>query len=158
MNPQGPLAALHPLREPLPVGWWPPAPGWWLLAALVLAALFVLGWALFRRYRASAYRRRALAQFSRLVDEYGQSGDSRRLLTETNALLKSVALVAFARRDVASCSGATWLNFLNSALPEEEQFPPGFAAANYSKDAQDVDIQRLQRAASAWIKKHEATP
>ncbi|MCO2006091.1 DUF4381 domain-containing protein, partial [Pseudomonas aeruginosa] len=30
-----PLDRLEPLIAPLPVGWWPPAPGWWLLAAPV---------------------------------------------------------------------------------------------------------------------------
>ena len=35
-----PLDRLEPLIAPLPVGWWPPAPGWWLLAAL----LPLLGW------------------------------------------------------------------------------------------------------------------
>ena len=62
MNPQDPLAALHPLREPVAIGWWPPAPGWWLLAGLVLAALLALAWYALRRYRANAYRRQALAR------------------------------------------------------------------------------------------------
>ena len=35
MNPQDPLAALHPLRTPEPIGWWPLAPGWWVLLMFV---------------------------------------------------------------------------------------------------------------------------
>ena len=27
---------LRDLRLPEPVGWWPPAPGWWILAAIVV--------------------------------------------------------------------------------------------------------------------------
>ncbi|MFG4038539.1 DUF4381 family protein, partial [Pseudomonas aeruginosa] len=42
-----PLDRLEPLIAPLPVGWWPPAPGWWLLAAL----LPLLGWGLWRLRR-----------------------------------------------------------------------------------------------------------
>ena len=155
MNPQDPLAALHPLREPLPIGWWPPAPGWWLLAVLLLAAILVLGWLIVRRYRAKAYRRLALLQFKRLVAAYRQSGDARQFLTDTNALIKSVALVAYPRRQVAASNGASWLAFLNQALTEQEQFPPGFAAVTYSADEPDLDLDRLQQATTAWIKKHE---
>ncbi|MGL4564148.1 MAG: DUF4381 family protein, partial [Halioglobus sp.] len=91
MNPQDPLAQLHPLREPLPIGWWPPAPGWWLLAVLLLVLLVALAWYLLRRYRARTYRRVALAQLARLHAAYRQNGDALQFIAQTNALLKSVA-------------------------------------------------------------------
>ncbi|MCP5123758.1 MAG: DUF4381 domain-containing protein [Pseudomonadales bacterium] len=155
MNPQDPLASLHPLRAPLPIGWWPPAPGWWLLAALVLLALAVLAWWLRRRRRANAYRRQALAQLAQLQQQYRQQPDSQRLLADTNALLKSVALVAYPRRDVAASSGEAWLALLNAPLKPDEQFPADFVAAAYRKDAPAVDAQRLQRSAARWIRRHE---
>lgn len=43
-----PLDQLHPLIAPAPVSLWPPAPGWWLL----LAVLPLLGWGLWQIGRA----------------------------------------------------------------------------------------------------------
>lgn len=156
MNPQDPLAALHPLREPLAVGWWPPAPGWWLLAALLMAALLVLAWYALRRYRANAYRRRALARLEQLAALHQQQHDPQQLLAETNALLKSVALLAYPRREVAASSGAAWLAFLNSGVAPSEQFPDVFVSGAYQPNCTDIDTDQVLRAASNWIQRHEA--
>ena len=41
-----PLAELRGYHPPDPVSWWPPAPGWWLLALLILGLLtWVTVWA-----------------------------------------------------------------------------------------------------------------
>ena len=157
MNPQDPLAALHPLREPVAIGWWPPAPGWWLLAALVLAAMLALAWQALRRYRANAYRRRALAQLAELAAGYQQHADPQRFLADTNALLKSVALLAYPRREVAACSGAKWLALLNCSLRQEEQFPEGFVSGAYTRQCPRIDTDQILRAASSWIRRHEAS-
>jgi len=42
------IARMRELHLPDPVGWWPPAPGWWVVAVLVAIAL-VLGWHVWRR-------------------------------------------------------------------------------------------------------------
>ena len=39
MDPATLLEQLAPLREPAPITWWPPAPGWWLLGVLMMALL-----------------------------------------------------------------------------------------------------------------------
>ena len=46
MNGQDPLAQLRDIHLPDTGGFWPPAPGWWLLALLSLTALAlaVLWW------------------------------------------------------------------------------------------------------------------
>ena len=92
MNPQDPLAALHPLRTPEPVPWWPPAPGWWLLAGLLLAALAWAAWCGWRRYRSNRYRRTARQAVQVILARHAEHGDSARTLGELNTVLKAVAL------------------------------------------------------------------
>ena len=87
MNPQDPLAALHPLREPELVSWWPPAPGWWVLGALLLLGLAILTWFALRRYQRNAYRRQALARLEALQSEYRSAGDLGSYAAGINALL-----------------------------------------------------------------------
>lgn len=155
MNPQDPLAALHPLREPPPTGWWPPAPGWWVLAAVVLLMLLVIAWILWRHYRANAYRRRALAQLDRLYRAQQTAHyDPLQFPTRLNALLKSVALVAYPQREVAARSGRQWLDFLNDCLQGDQQFPEEFVTTAYRHDPPPPDPERLYSAARAWIKCH----
>src|SRR5690606_7958549 len=39
-SPVNPLDQLEPLIAPAPINWWPPAPGWWLLALLLPVVLW----------------------------------------------------------------------------------------------------------------------
>ena len=76
-NPQAqtpnPLDQLRDIHLPEPISWWPPAPGWWILA---LASSVLLAWLLrflYRRYKAKHYRRQALAQLKELQELHAAS-------------------------------------------------------------------------------------
>lgn len=158
MNPQDPLANLHPLRAPDPIGWWPLAPGWWmlLLAGIILAA--TLAYLLRKRYRKNAYRRRALLQLQSLQRDYLAKSDAGLYLSQINALLKSAALLAYPRTEVAAQHGRTWREFLNRSLPPAEQLPPTFDDAVYQKTRSEIDVVHVHRAAQHWIRRHKAVP
>lgn len=47
MTPSGPI--LKDIHMPPPASWWPLAPGWWILAAIVLLAAVGLAWRSWRR-------------------------------------------------------------------------------------------------------------
>jgi hypothetical protein len=149
------LANLHPLREPVPIDWWPLAPGWWLLIAIALLCLAALVYVLVKRYRANAYRRQGLAQLQTLRQQYLAQQDASQYVAQTNALLKSVALHSYPRREVAASNGPQWLTFLNDRMSGAEQFQSDFVTAAYRKTCPDMDMEQMHRAAQIWIKRHE---
>lgn len=157
MNPQDPLAGLHVLREPALVGWWPLAPGWWMLLALALLCLAGVSYWLVNRYRSNAYRRHALTRLQELHARHETDANTGRYLAEVNKLLKSVALAAYPRHQVASRHGEDWLAFLNGSLGTDDHFGEAFAEAAYRPDPAGLDPAPVYRSAQRWIRGHRAT-
>lgn len=158
MNPTDPLAQLNPLREPAAIGWWPLAPGWWLLIALVLIAAGFLAWRLIARYRRNAYRRQAIAELQAIRNRWENNGDDGLCLTQTNALLKAVALRAFPRRDIASVSGEQWRDFLNNSSGTDGQFEIAPLQAQYQPSSDAADVGAHLDVSDRWLRSHRITP
>lgn len=106
------LENLRGIALPAPVPWWPPAPGWWILAAGLLAAGGLAAWRQWRHYRANAYRREARRQLD-AIGRRVEAGMSDGAAAELAAVLKRAALAAYPRAQVASLTGAAWLAFLD---------------------------------------------
>ena len=153
MNPVSssadPLAALRPLHEPVPVSWWPPAPGWWILAAILLACMVWLVW----WYLRGRIRRAALRELDELLNNSDLS--DREFAAGVSALLKRYALHSCPGQEVASLTGKKWLEFLDAAAGRG-QFVSGpgkvLASCAYSSDCR-VDRQALGSLCRQWIKK-----
>lgn len=138
------LNDLHDIVSPEPISWWPLAPGWWwLLGALVVAAIW-LGWRVRRRYREGAYRRAALSELEQMEDG----------ISEIPGLLKRVALVAYSRTQVASLTGDAWVRFLNDKAPAVSFEDAWFRMAHGEVAANVEDTANLREQAAAWIREH----
>lgn len=147
MNPgTDPLAALRPLHAPDPVGWWPPAPGWWLLAGLLLGMLGLIWW----YHRRFALRRVALTELRELVR---REPDDTRLSAGVNQLLRRVALACFPRSQVARLSGEAWLQFLDSSSRDKgfSHGPGRVLATGPFAPACTLDRAALIELARRWI-------
>ncbi|MEH6609726.1 MAG: DUF4381 domain-containing protein [Halioglobus sp.] len=158
MNPQDPLAALNPLREPELIGWWPLAPGWWLVIALLLMVLAVVAFLLWRRYQRRAYRRQALRQLESIALDFRQTDNQHAYLESINQLLKATAISAYPRQEVAAISGEPWLQLLNTTMGKKREshaFSAAFAHASYQAQPDAMDTEALHNSASIWIRLHE---
>lgn len=114
MDPQ--LIPLRDLHLPAGIGWWPPAPGWWILAGLaLLATLWVLRYAYAKRRR-SAARRLALRELARLRKAYDKNGNAAVLGIRLSLLLRRAMLAYAPRNEVAGLTGDEWLLWLDRGL------------------------------------------
>lgn len=160
MNSADPLASLRDIHLPPAVGAWPPAPGWWLLLALLCLALSALLWWSLRRYRAGAYRRSAVEELQRCYTAWQATGDSLHYLQTLQQLLKRVALVNQPADTVAALSGTHWIAFLDrqwSKPPSTSFTACGLADLHYQNGAPACDIETIQQVAMAWLQQHRSS-
>jgi hypothetical protein len=148
---------LRDVHAPPPPAFWPPAPGWWVLAALMTALGAYLGVRLYRIARIRRQRRQVLAALDTLVGQYGP-GEATRFAAEVSMLLRRVALARFPRHEVASLVGEAWLRFLDrtgggTGFTEG----PGtvLALGPYCRSA-ELDAEALATLAKDWVTKNAA--
>ncbi len=143
---------LRALHLPEPVGYWPPAPGWWLLAIVLLlgGALALFAWVRRRQQHSLPGRCRRL-----LVQAYARwqrSGATDTYLHELAAVLRRVALQTDERTRVAGLSEADWMGWLAqaSAHPLDEANCRVVASDLYRRATPDLDVPGLHRDLLRW--------
>ncbi|MBW8636295.1 DUF4381 domain-containing protein [Hoeflea sp. WL0058] len=136
--------------EPPAVSMAPQTFGWVVLVIVVLGLLAWLAFAGWRKWRANAYRRAALAE----LDAAG--GDAAAIA----AVLRRCALVAWPREQVAGLVGAQWIGFLDKT-GGDGQFASeacrGMLLAPYRQDI-TASTPEFRQAVARWIRKHKVLP
>ena len=115
MDPQNlPLRDIH---LPDAVAWWPLAPGWWVVAGVLVIAIAGLLFALYRHHKL-AFQRAALSELDRLIDAYERDHNQHHLAASISRLLRSVA-VHLKGTAVASVQLQSW-----HQLTDQRALPP----------------------------------
>ena len=115
MPPSAALSQLHDIHMPQRIQWWPLAPGWYLLAFLVVALLTLCAFFLYHYYVKGRAKRQALHLLTRYQKEYQSEMNSQISAANLSLLLKRVALAYYPRETVASLQGDEWIIFLNQS-------------------------------------------
>ena len=160
-----PTAALGGLQEiplPPPPAWTPQTPGWWIVAAL-LVALLAWGVARFVRHRrANRYRRDALRELAEIERACADPARRRAALARLAALPKRCALAIAPRAEVAPLTGDAWLAWLDARCPRAGLAgEPGRTLVRMTYGAPDLAVdddalRALLRATHDWIAGHRA--
>ena len=109
------LEQLAPDHAPPPLGWWPIAPGWWgVIAVLVLALALLLWWRKHRRQPSvRRWQRAALRELAQLQTlSTLPTSDDGRLARGVQQLLRRYAIARHGREAVAVLSGEAWIAFV----------------------------------------------
>lgn len=149
-----PLLELRDIYAAPQPSWWPPAMGWWLVAALALIVTLWLLQKLWRYYQCWRQRRWVLNYLATLYGHYRENQDGHAFAAEVAVLLRRVALSRFPPRQVAALSDQPWLSFLD-LHGGKDQFSqgPGRALlhAPYAAHS-ELDAAGLYKLTRAWIK------
>ncbi len=151
MSPeQDPLAELRGIHLPDPISCWPLAPGWWLVATLMIAliVIIVLWW------RSGQVRRAALLELSFFEKQSTTDSEKINALTQ---LLRRYARHCFPQDNIVSLVGDEWLQFLDRHSSDSD-FINGngsvLALGPYQKTPA-FDEAQLHTLTRAWIKKNK---
>ena len=158
MSDPASLQNLHDIVVPAPVGWWPPAPGWYVVAVVGAVVLVLLAYRAWGRWRRNRYRGEALRELRRLRAA-GPEAD----LQQLSALLKRAALSAWPRSQVAALVGCDWHRFLDESakldcfVPEVGEVLDRLAHAPASELSLSAAQARVALdAAERWLRQHRA--
>ena len=166
MNPTNDISQL-PLRDihlPSTVAWWPPAPGWWLLAAAVLAGVALAAFAYYR----GRHRRAALRTLQRVHAALEHGAEPVGCLQSVSTVLRRFAMTTAARGSAAQATapaagmvagliGERWLAYLDSNW-QRSDFTTGpgrlLLAAPYARPdtVERAAALELVALSTAWLK------
>lgn len=147
------LTQLKDIHLPEAIGWWPLAPGWYVVMLLMLLLIAGVGYLIHKKHLNSLAKNQAL----KILDSYSEQYEKDRNVQLTSAriseLLRRVALVYYPRREVASLHGDEWIVFLNKT-GKKVDFTPVKAMLLDSpfKTAETINLKPLITRARLWIK------
>jgi hypothetical protein len=152
-----PALQLRDIHLPDAPAFWPPAPGWWLIAAALIALLIWASAVAVRRYRIHRRRKHVLAALENLQEDFASERSPARL-ARISVLLRRLALTCFPRQQVAALSGDAWLRFLDES-GGNGRFADGpgrvLATGPYQRSLPpDLDPAALAVLVREWVKKN----
>jgi len=147
------------------VPWWPPGPGWWLLAAAVLALAFLI-WCFRAKLRLAvppvpfftvrSWRWDAARRLRDLRKRAGTQ-DTKQTAGELSELLRRIAMARLGRAACAGLTGQDWLAWLQGNDPRDFDWSRRGQALLEAPYAPPADTKRSQEllmlidAAHDWV-------
>lgn len=106
------LSQLRDVHEPA-ISWWPLAPGWWLVAALLLSLCFAVALWFYRRDKRLRWTLVAKEELNALQKDFENGRLSEQVTVSRLAvLMRRSAMAANGRQGVARATDAQWVDII----------------------------------------------
>ncbi|MDG1860513.1 MAG: DUF4381 domain-containing protein, partial [SAR324 cluster bacterium] len=106
MPEENPLINLKDIHLPPSVAIWPPAPGWWIVAVVLLLIFVFCGMWISRILERRKPKTEALRLLKNLQNQQNNTKKSLEILRDLSQILRRVALTFCADENVASLHGS----------------------------------------------------
>ncbi len=163
MDSANPLSQLADIHLPEPVGFWPPAPGWWILFFLLCAAAIWVARRYYAGWKQTRARNFAIAELDKQLASLRQQAVGRApediaalnlvFVSDVNAVLRRVAMKNFPHENFASLGGSAWISFLRNhgdASLLDDALAQTLSEGRFARQW-EVDTDRLYKMAHQWI-------
>ena len=152
--PEQTTDSLRDIHLPDAISWWPPAIGWWILLALIIAA-FVFVPKLYRRMTYTPLNKVANITFQNIVTEYKKNNNESIFVIETSQFLRQTAMSYCGRDKVAQLTGDKWVQALNGITEQDyfsDKIKQTLVNAPYQKTI-SIDAEQLINTVQNWLAK-----
>jgi hypothetical protein len=163
MDSADPLSQLADIHLPEPVGFWPPALGWWILFFLLCAAAVWFARRYYAGWKQTRARQFAIAELDKQLATLRQQSEGRSpediaalnlvFVSDVNAVLRRVAMKNFPHENFASLGGAAWISFLRNhgdASLLDDGLARTLSEGRFAREW-EVDTDRVYKMAHQWI-------
>lgn len=151
MNPS--QLPLEDIIQPAAIGIWPPAIGWWILAAILLMSLTFLCIYLNRVWQARKVRLQAYELLDAAKQKYKTEGNASNYCRDINEALKRYWHHYNKDSQILSCTGSDWVKLLNQQHKSDifhAKISDALAHGPYRKIGK-LNLEVIDKAARKWI-------
>jgi hypothetical protein len=143
---------LRDIHLPEAISWWPLAPGWWILLALLLSLFFILLWTLIKK-DSPKHQQSLNMLVEQELEKLQQLETDQQFIEELSAFIKRIAISRYGKK-VSGYTGEKWLHFLDSRIPDNTGKPFSEGAGRALLDLPYQPSPQLDRAALIAIIKN----
>ena len=156
MNPAATATLdLRDIHAAAPPAFWPPAPGWWVVALLLIAILVLSTLWLLRRYRLYRLKVDIMDEIESLST--CSTENTEEFTAHLSMLLRRIALRRYSREQVAPLTGSDWLRFLDETGGNGD-FEHGIGqileVGPYRPQTSELPAEELLALARRWAKQN----
>ena len=150
------LEQLADVATPDAVAWFPPAPGWWIVAGLILLGLYFVVRFFARRRQRARYRKEARVLLEAIDQQWARDHDDHAYAIAAHQLVRRVAIHVSGRESVARLTGRDFIESVNalSVAAFSRRAGDMLSEASYRPSA-EINVECLRTEVADWLSRLE---